>query len=350
MRRFTRFLLPLALAVLCAAPARAQSKYTFKDLGSISPDGHSEAQGVNDSGHATGMTGYSPYAQAFYWNGISMIGCGRLPGHTGSIGYGINNADEVVGQSSQSAIRRGFVWFPTARAWNPALPPSTSIDLNSLLSVEDAAHWVLQRADAINNSSQVSGWGSLDGADHGFLFDLRTGTLTDLGAGNGTALNQSEVAGAPNPAFGAVVRQTSLGPSYLWRNGTTTAIPIEQGIGINDSGAVVGFNSNGTNGPFYWDGISATARNILGSYYSAGAAALNSSVIVGTGQKTRLALHTGIRWRVGDTSPQDLNSIASGLGKLKIIHANGISGNGFIAGEDWDGKSTQHACILTPVP
>ena len=82
MHRIGRFLLPLLLGLVCAMPAQAQSKYTFKDLGSISPDGHSEAWDVNDSGHATGMSGYHPYAQAFYWNGSAMVGCGRLPGHS----------------------------------------------------------------------------------------------------------------------------------------------------------------------------------------------------------------------------------------------------------------------------
>jgi hypothetical protein len=72
---------------------------------------------------------------------------------------------------------------------------------------------------------------------------------------------------------------------------------------------------------------------------------------VGTGVKGRTSTHSAIRWKIGDTSPQDLNSLTTGRGKLVIIHATGISGNGYIAGENWDkSKSIQHACILIPEP
>src|SRR5690349_18074305 len=90
---------PLTLACSLLPQARAQI-YTLTDLGS-SAYYYSEAHGLNGLGHVVGE--YEPTnsinVRGFYFDGSTIIDVGSLPGPPYCLAYGINDTNEVVGES-----------------------------------------------------------------------------------------------------------------------------------------------------------------------------------------------------------------------------------------------------------
>lgn len=98
--------------------------------------------------------------RAFIWdaqNGIQDLG---TLGGSRVIAYGVNDASQVVGQSSDaSGVSYGFLWNPASGMRN----------LNKLSNV--GAVWLLNRASAVSGApaAQIVGTGKLSGANHGYL-------------------------------------------------------------------------------------------------------------------------------------------------------------------------------------
>jgi probable HAF family extracellular repeat protein len=80
-------------------------------------------------------------------------------GGTDSSGYGINVNGQVTGfaHTSGNAAQHAFLYDPS----------SGMVDLNAL--VDPLSGWVLSEGRAINDSGQITGYGSIDGVDHAFL-------------------------------------------------------------------------------------------------------------------------------------------------------------------------------------
>lgn len=87
----------------------------------------------------------------------------------GSEAYAINNAGHVVGTSGDSSGRpRAFLYDGTIK------------DLNDL--IDNALGWTLTHASDINNSGQITGYGTIGGEEHAFLLTPipEPGTITLL--------------------------------------------------------------------------------------------------------------------------------------------------------------------------
>lgn len=119
----------------------------------------SRAYAINSSGTAVGyatkyVNGVNRGIRAVRWaaDGTQPIELGSLVPDDGnsrySIAYAVNSAGIAVGFADQRAV----YWTPEG----------TAIDLNSLLSPEDDAKWLLQYAYSISDTNWVVGYGSFD--------------------------------------------------------------------------------------------------------------------------------------------------------------------------------------------
>ncbi|MCW3050985.1 MAG: hypothetical protein JWN14_155 [Chthonomonadales bacterium] len=152
--------------------------------------GESGAYAVNDSGQIAG----SAYVAGFIWQNGTVI---NYPGTVTSMNasgagvgyyyvdahpyffqgntsttlnvpegrrmypYGINNANQIVGQLDQYPNTRAFLY-----------ENNQAIDLNTLIPANSG--WALQGAQAINDAGQIVGFGTINGAIHAFLLTPTT--------------------------------------------------------------------------------------------------------------------------------------------------------------------------------
>jgi probable HAF family extracellular repeat protein len=127
----------------------------MKDLGTID-SGNSTgatANGINDAGQVVGTSTCGPSCtHAALWTSSGVQDLGALPGSSVSGAYGINNLGQIVGQSGHA-----FIWTQATGMQ----------DLNSL--IDSNAGWTLNWAFAINDNSQITGSGSINGQTHAFL-------------------------------------------------------------------------------------------------------------------------------------------------------------------------------------
>ena len=108
----------LAVAGIATTAARAQTSYSFRDLGTLGGT-FSIALGVNNQGQVVGYsflpggTSTSRDEHAFYWANGVMTDMGTLPGGTWADAYAINNLGEVIGRAqipSAGNEDRAFYW------------------------------------------------------------------------------------------------------------------------------------------------------------------------------------------------------------------------------------------------
>jgi probable HAF family extracellular repeat protein len=183
-----------------------------------------------------------------------MQDLGTLPGDTSSIAYGINPTASqgvlVVGESdSASGQRHAFLWQNDVMT-DLGIPAGT------------ASH-----AYGVNDAGQVTG----DTVSGAFLW--QNGVMTDLGTlgGNGSSGQAINAGGQVVGASG--VKNSTYSHAFRWAptspNGTTGkmtdlgvlnlggTVKQSDALGINDSGAVVGWSGQGIpheNHAFYWSG------------------------------------------------------------------------------------------------
>ena len=128
----------------------------IQDLGTLPGGGTSSANALNDSGQVAGGSDCGSACQhAVLWSGVkgSIEDLGVLPGTQFSSAYAINNHGVVIGSSGYTA----FVWTEAEGMQN----------LNDL--IPQGSGWMLEYAFAINDNSQIAGFGILGGQERGFL-------------------------------------------------------------------------------------------------------------------------------------------------------------------------------------
>lgn len=133
----------------------------WKDLGTL-PDGQlSVADWINDSGITVGQSTSTEYPNgvAVYWDTSRKIHIiGTLPGGTTSYAGYISDSNIVLGESTiAGGDTHAFSW--TAKGG--------FTDLNTLISPDSG--WDLNHASAMNTSGEIVGFGTINGATHGFL-------------------------------------------------------------------------------------------------------------------------------------------------------------------------------------
>jgi probable HAF family extracellular repeat protein len=154
-------------------------------LGTLGGD-WSKAFGINGLGTIVGQayTTGNFEAHAFRWTNGTLTDLGRLSGHY-SEGRAITNTGMVVGQADV-ANDTGFLVYHAV----VVRPGGHMQDLNGLIPA--GSGWTLSEATAINESGQISGYGTFNGAQHAFLLIPKV-TLS---------LAKSSVPGAIEPQWG----------------------------------------------------------------------------------------------------------------------------------------------------
>jgi probable HAF family extracellular repeat protein len=130
------------------------------NLGTLGVGQNSIADWINDRGVAVGgsTTAEFPNGVAVYWDTSEKIHrLGMLPGGTQSYAGSMNNLGQIVGESTVTGgALHACIWQKGGLQ-----------DLNDLIPSDSG--WVLNHASAINMGGQISGFGTINGATHGFL-------------------------------------------------------------------------------------------------------------------------------------------------------------------------------------
>jgi probable HAF family extracellular repeat protein len=152
------------------------------------------------------------------------ISLGTLGGN-GSFALDVNNNNQVVGYSYTTPDDFGTVH---AFLWENGLMQ----DLGTLGGTESIA-------TEINQRGQVLGWSTTsDGAVHAFVWDR--GALQDLGpVRTGRWARNRWIVGDINDV-GQVVASRPSGEPFLWQDGVTQTLPLNDAAAINNHGQVAG--------------------------------------------------------------------------------------------------------------
>ncbi|MCI0539406.1 MAG: hypothetical protein L0Z50_29710 [Verrucomicrobiales bacterium] len=131
-------------------------KGVVNDLGTLG-GATSRANAISAGGHIAGHAALANgQSHAVLWRDGSITNLGTLGG-TNSTAISLNNLGQVVGNARTAAnVQHAFLWESVAIQ-----------DLNDLIPAHSG--WVLQSAEAINDRSQVSGFGLYNGATRAFL-------------------------------------------------------------------------------------------------------------------------------------------------------------------------------------
>jgi probable HAF family extracellular repeat protein len=148
---------------------------TMTDLGTLGGVS-SEAWDINNAGQIVGWAQENSGARrGFLFDQETMSDLGALPGARASEAYGMNEAGLAVGMS----------WVPGKGPRAVIWSDGRAFDLNDRL--DDNSQWTLQVARQINNSSQIVGYGRLDGMTRAFLLtpsacviDFNRDNITDI--------------------------------------------------------------------------------------------------------------------------------------------------------------------------
>ncbi len=146
------------------------------DLGTLGGP-TSEAWDISDHGLIVGFAEDADgVRRAFLVKEGPMRDLGALPGARASEAYGVNEAGQVVGTS----------WVPGDGPHAVLWDGGQVIDLNDVIGPDSP--WKLQVARAINESSQIVGYGRLDGRTRAFLLtpaaDASSSTGRNAGPGS----------------------------------------------------------------------------------------------------------------------------------------------------------------------
>jgi probable HAF family extracellular repeat protein len=158
-----------SLQVVGEAYNQAGTRYTavlwskatgWENLGTLPGGQNSIADWINDHGLAVGAstTAQYPNGVAVYWDTSEKIhSLGTLPGGTESYAGGINDLGQIVGESTvPGGPLHACIWQKGGLQ-----------DLNNLIPANSG--WVLNHASSINKAGQITGFGTINGANHGFL-------------------------------------------------------------------------------------------------------------------------------------------------------------------------------------
>jgi probable HAF family extracellular repeat protein len=191
-------------------------------------------QAINQLGHVAGVASPSYAAEeAFLWtkeNGTEPLG--DLPGGQGSLafyswGYGINDLDQVVGQSVSANGKEAFLWDPNT----------------GMIGLGDLPGGVFDSiAYDINNSGQVLGFSG--GNPSSYFIWTAAGGIEELSTGPG---GLTVVGAVAINEFGVVAGTCDDGQACLWSKATGPvilgAVPGALGtypLALNEAGQVVG--------------------------------------------------------------------------------------------------------------
>jgi|SRR5579862_584958 len=282
---------------------------------------------------AVGPVGRAAAQQAF-----ELTDLGTLGGTT-SIGHGINDSGQVVGDSTIAGTGATHAFLYSQ---------GTMTDLGTLGGTTSSA-------SGINNSGQVVGFAEATAGGVGHATIWNNGTITDLdpngttGSSGSGINNLGQVVGAtadpnnPNNPFGAV--------ATLWSGGTASTLMVNsaqddtgsQAYGINDSGEIVGSVYNHTvmhDSAVVWTSSAGVYTGPPCCGYGGKAYAINSSNAIVGQVVFSLPYYNAFAWSSGEM-PTRLTTLD---GVVASSAAYGINASGEIVGED-DTTGTARATL-----
>src|SRR5262249_18401596 len=279
------------------------------------------ATAINSSGQAAGHMDQHPGSGdyiAVRYDGNTITRIGALPGHVGSLAYGINNAGAIVGESvavPPATLTRAFLYTNQ----------SGILDLGTLGGNRTSAL-------GVNNQGVVVGWAQFSGQTrfdywhiygHAFLYETSLG-IRDL---NDLMLNSCfELVKA------SAVNDRGQVVGYGERNGMLHAFRTEPVPTLTDRRIVTDLGTFPNGGISYALGVNSQG-DAGGAAYLDASGAGNYRAFVYTEQ-------TGMR---------NLNNLIDCRLGWRLREATGINDNGQIVG--WGELNGQiHAFRLTPLP
>jgi probable HAF family extracellular repeat protein len=134
----------------------------LEDIGTLPGGDTSMANAVNESGIIAGQSNAGAFPGAWHavkWNVSDDVeDLGTLPGGTYSIGFGINDYGTIVGYGNiADNAAHAMVWTAAGGMQ----------DLNNLIPANSG--WVLINANDVNDTGQITGYGTRNGFNHAFL-------------------------------------------------------------------------------------------------------------------------------------------------------------------------------------
>ncbi|HVM61399.1 MAG TPA: DUF3466 family protein [Verrucomicrobiae bacterium] len=325
----------LGCAFVLAAPAAFAQAYTVIDLGALGA-GSCHPQGINQAGWVTGYSYlglYDSQPHAFiYTNGV-MQDLGTLGG-SWSWGFGINNTNQVAGESYTAT---GY--YSSAFRWT-----------NGVMTQIGAG--VSARAGfAINNLGHVAGYlqtGS--GYAHAYLYG---GSKTDLGTLGGNYSYAYGINDSDRVVGWAEVSPGGFQLAFLWDGSMhslgTLGGNMSHAYGINNSGQVVGWanyttSDNNVYRPFLYSG-GMQDLGTLGGTNGQALAINNLGQVVGSSETTNGGTHA---FFYNGTGMFDLNSLIPTNSGWTLTEATAINDNGQIVGYGTSPSGATHGFLLTP--
>jgi probable HAF family extracellular repeat protein len=314
---------------------RCLLSYQLTNLGALSSQDDSFAEGINSSGQVAGSSvDYQDFSNAFLWD--ATHGIQALPPGGYSEAYGINDNGQVVGDENFSHLH-AFLWDTVH---------GMQRDLGTLPGNNGSV------AFGINNNGQVVGYSSLESVSaHAFLWDATSG-MQDLGTLPGDRNSVAHGINASGQVIGESYIGSSPGHAFLWDAtsgmqdlGTLPGARDSFAYGINGSGQVVGVS-----GPhaFLWDATNGMQDlgALPGDSGSIARSINDSGQVVGRSfhDLFRLTYHAFI-WQNGTMS--DLNDLIPAGSGLTLLSAEAINNAGQIVGWGVSG-GTIRAFLLTP--
>jgi len=192
------------------------------------------AFGINDLGHVTGFSCTSDpnTYHAFLWNGTTMQDIGILPaqGYFLSVGFAINNRDQITGASTCTVSDPELVVYH-AFFWNG----QTMQDIGTLGALESFG-------EAINDAGQIAGfvWDYSYSNVHAFFWNGTT--MMDIGDGYSHGINNlGQIVGESGHAFfwdGSTM--WDLNNQLVDQSGWTVLTSAQA---INDVGQITGYGT-----------------------------------------------------------------------------------------------------------
>ena len=341
-------LIPGLMSVGLIRSANA-SAYTLTDLDPLAGYTEGYAYGINDAGEVVGYsTNNNRSRSATIWNGGSPADLGASVGATyNSQASAINNAGQVVGEYGTLGGGGGPLPVPgvqQAVLWNG----NSATTLGTLLG------WTSSYATATNNAGQVVGESFNYGVNPGSLATIwNNGTPAALGLLPGAS---TSVATGINNAGQVVGYSGSGGIATIWNSGSPTALGLLTGsyqsyaTGINDSGEVMGESfvlaDDAWQATIWNNGVPTELGILPGQIGGSYAYGINDAGLV-VGHSGDFGPGAAVLW--DDGTPINLGTLldSSGAG-WTLENAFAINLVGQIVGVGEDGQGNIQAFLLTP--
>jgi probable HAF family extracellular repeat protein len=328
-----------ALALLSGSVVANAQDYTVTDLGTLGGS-ISGGSGINSSGQVAGYSYTRSGAEhAFLYTNGTMHDLGTLGG-TLSIGLGINDSGQVTGYSytMDNGELHAFVYSNGTIQDLGTLGGSVSI------------------GEGINANGQVVGYSVMAGSGTPYAVIFSKGTVQAIGAGDsqGGAINSSgQVAGDLTAANGKA-------HAFLYSSGTTQDLgtlpgssgfsPSSAGAAINHSAQVTGdsTSANGLTHAFLYSNGSMQDLGTLGGELSIGLGINDSGRVVGGSETGNGSVYHAFLYSSGQMV--DLNvEIGSAAALYTLTYGVAINNDGqILANGVVNATGDYHAFLLTP--